>query len=286
MADFAGFRRITVLCQRKSKIAQGLADEALAILGRVAVGDQRLHAVLDSNAASASEETRAFVVGRARQQKPLKPITAPADLDALERACLEDNDVDADVAARRFAKIALARQFRESSNQQTVIVKRQKLLDWEKYEAEASAVKERHLAERDAAAKAEREERERERVHASELAAERRRAEIREAAAKGLIAQAAAEDMLAENRQTLILRLEEWIRTRCKCPEPSSCASLLSRKFNEEVEAGRHVKPSAHRNEAGRWKYFVEHDGPVLAGLHRDIHDRRNGVTPGQTRPF
>ena len=135
--------------------------------------------------------------------------------------------------------------------------------------------------------KAEREERERQRVHDGELAAEKRRVEILESAAKGLIAQAAAEEMLGENRKTLILHLEDWIRTRCNCSEPSSCSSLLSRRFNEEVEVGRHVKPVSHRNEAGRWKYFVEHDGVVLARLHQDIHDRRSGVIPGQSRlPF
>jgi hypothetical protein len=64
----------------------------------------------------------------------------------------------------------------------------------------------------------------------------------------------------------------------------ASCSSLLSRKFNEEVEAGWHVKPASHRSELGRWKLFVENDGPVLTRLHQDIHDRRNGVSPGQSR--
>jgi len=59
---------------------------------------------------------------------------------------------------------------------------------------------------------------------------------------------------------------------------------VLSRKFNETVEAGRHVKPASHRNEAGRWMHFAEHDGPLLVQLHQEIHDRRNGVSAGQER--
>ena len=89
--------------------------------------------------------------------------------------------------------------------------------------------------------------------------------------------------MLGEARQTLILRLEDWSRTRCGCAA-SACSAVLSRKFNEAVEAGRHVKPASHRNEAGRWMHFAEHDGPLLAQLHQEIHDRRNGVSAGQER--
>ena len=247
------------------------------------------------------------------QEVSVKKVTkseksSPLNLVDFERKILEDVEVDAEVAARQLAKVALARQFRESSHQQLALIKRQKVADIEKYEAETRATIEKLHAERDKTqaerdqtrverariqaerqqveddAKASREERERQRIHASELAAEKRRAGIREAAAKGLIAQAAAEEMLGENRQTLILRLEEWIRTRCNCPDASSCSSLLSRKFNEEVEVGRHAKPASHRNEAGRWKYFIEHDGSVLSRLHQQIHDRRNGVGPGQSR--
>ena len=128
------------------------------------------------------------------------------------------------------------------------------------------------------AAKASREERGRQRIHASELAFEKRRAEIREAAAKGLIAQAVAEEMLGENRQTPILQLEDWLRTRCQCPDAPSCSSLISRKFNK-LEAGRYAKPALHGNELGKWKHFAEHDGLVLSRLHQDIHDRRNRLS-------
>jgi hypothetical protein len=38
-------------------------DQALLILGQVSVGDQRLHDVLDANAAMSSSDTRAFVLG-------------------------------------------------------------------------------------------------------------------------------------------------------------------------------------------------------------------------------
>jgi len=317
--NFAGYRLLTKLCLHKSKIGQGMYDQALVVLGQVSVGDQRLHATLDANAAGSSGEARAFVLGprEASAQRPPKPAkTVPLDLDAFERKVLEDVEVDPEVASRQLAKAALARQFRESSHQQLALIKRQKVADVEKYEAETKAAKEKYEAETKAAkeatveklqaerdqtqverariqaerqqveddARASREERERQRVHAADLAAERRRAEIREAAAKGLIAQAAAEEMLGETRQTLIVRLEDWIRTRCNCPEASSCSSLLSRRFNEEVEAGRHAKPPSHKNELGRWRHFVEHDGAVLSRLHQDIHDRRNGVSSGQGR--
>ena len=319
ITNFPGFRLLTKLCLHKSKIAQGMYDQALVLLGQVSVGDQRLHEVLDVNAASSSGEARAFVLGtdEAKTQKSAKVAkTVPLDLEAFERQCLEDDSLDPEVAARRLAKLALARQYRDAAGQQLSIIKRQKIADVEKYEAETRAAKEKFEAETKAAketaveklqaerdqtqvqraeiqarrqqvedtAKAEREERERQRVHAAELAAEKRKAEIREAAARGLIAQAAAEEMLGEARQTLILRLEDWIRTRCGCHAASACSAVLSRKFNEAVEAGRHVKPASHRNEAGRWMHFAEHDGPFLAQLHQEIHDRRNGVSAGQER--
>jgi hypothetical protein len=49
--NFPGFRLLTKLCLHKSKIAQGMYDQALVLLGQVSVGDQRLHEVLDANAA-------------------------------------------------------------------------------------------------------------------------------------------------------------------------------------------------------------------------------------------
>ena len=313
--NFPGFRLLTKLCLHKSKIAQGMCDQALVLLGQVSVGDQRLHEVLDVNATSSSGEAQAFVLGtdEAKAQKSAKVAkTVPLDLEAFERQCLEDDSLDPEVAARRLAKLALARQYRDAAGQQLAIIKRQKIADVEKYEAETRAAKEaaveKFQAERDKihaerdqtqverariqaqkqevedTARADREERERQRMHAAELAVEKRKAEIREAAARGLIAQAAAEEMLGEARQTLILRLEDWIRTRCGCHAASACSAVLSRKFNEAVEAGRHVKPASHRNEAGRWMHFAEHDGPVLAQLHQEIHDRRNGVGAGQER--
>ena len=54
--------------------------------------------------------------------------------------------------------------------------------------------------------------------------------------------------------------------------------------FNVEVEAGRHVKPASHRNEAGRWNLYMEHDGPLLQRLHQQLEDDRKGVRPNQTR--
>jgi hypothetical protein len=284
-------------------------DEALKVLGKVVVGDQRLHGVIDANAASSSSATQVFVLGsqEAKAQKPraTTKMTSPLDLEVFERQILEDIGVNAEMAAQQLAKAALARQYRDASGQQLAIVKRQKLADVERYEAETKAAKEAAVeklqAERDRTqvervstqaerqkvedtARADREERERQRVHAAELAAERRKAEIRQTVEDGLISQTAADEMLGENRQTFILRLEEWIRTRCGCPAPSSCSGLLSKKFNEAVETGRHVKPASHRSEAGRWKYFVEHDGPMLAQLHQEIHDRRNHVSAGQGR--
>ena len=61
--NFAGYRLLTKLCLHKSKIAQELYDKALTCLGHVQVGDQRLHEVLDANAASSSGDARAFVLG-------------------------------------------------------------------------------------------------------------------------------------------------------------------------------------------------------------------------------
>ena len=148
--NFAGYRLLTKLCLRKSKIAQSLYDQALEVLGRVSVGDQRLHETLDSNAASSSGEVRAFVLGpqEASAQRPPQPDkTTPLDLNAFIRTCLEDDDVDPQVAERRLAKVALVRQFQESSSQQLALAKRQKLADIEKYKAETRATQEANIEE-------------------------------------------------------------------------------------------------------------------------------------------
>ena len=88
----------------------------------------------------------AFTSSRSGRSK-----TAPLDLDAFERRCLEDDDLDPDVAARRLAKAALARQYRDSAGQQLALVKRQKVADVEEYEAETRAAKEKYEAETRAA---------------------------------------------------------------------------------------------------------------------------------------
>jgi len=88
-------------------------------------------------------------------------------------------------------------------------------------------------------ARANRDERERQRVHAAELATEKRRAEIREAAAKGLIAQAAAEEMLGENRQTLILRLAS-IKIKKVVPGPFA---KRSHEGSRERKGPRNLRP-------------------------------------------
>ena len=80
ITNFPGFWLLTKLCLHKSKIAQGMYDQALVLLGHVSVGDQRLHEVLDANAASSSGEARAFVLGaqEAKVQKSAKAAkTAP-----------------------------------------------------------------------------------------------------------------------------------------------------------------------------------------------------------------
>jgi len=69
LTNFPGYRLLTKLCLHKSKIAQGMHDEAMLLLGHIKVGDQRLHEVLDANAASSSGEAKAFVLG-ASETKP------------------------------------------------------------------------------------------------------------------------------------------------------------------------------------------------------------------------
>ena len=325
--NFAGYRLLTKLCLHKSKIAQGMHDEAMLLLGHVKVGDQRLHDVLDVNAASSSCEAKAFVLGasEAKMQRGKSVKTTPLDLDAFERQCLEDDDLDPDVAARRLAKAALARQYRDSAGQQLALVKRQKVADVEKYEAETNAAVEKirveqnkhaaetkaaqdaavekMLAERDTTqverariqatrqevediARSDREERDRQRAHAAELATEKRRAEIRKALAEGAIAQVAAEEMLGENRRTPILRFEQWITRVLRCTQASSCSAELKRRYNASVASGAHVKPISHRDAMGHWSLFEEYDGTHLRVLHQAIHDARNGVQPGQQRLF
>lgn len=308
MTNFAGYRLINKLCLHKSKIAQDMHDKAMKILGHVAVGDQRLHDVIDANAASSSNEARAFVMGvneaRAQRRPRSSTTTASVDLDAMERKYLEDPTIDQDTAINVLARIAYCRQQRDAASQQGALVKRQRIADVEKYEAEKRAEKEAAVekiyADRDQTqvhratlqaerqkiqdtAKAEQEERERERVHAAELAAERRRQEIRQAAASGSITDAAASEMLAEERKTPILRFENWIQRVLKCPAPSKCSSVLKKDFNDSVTRGEHMKPASHRNSVtGAWNLYEEHDGAHLTQLHQAIHDRRNGVSQRQ----
>jgi hypothetical protein len=85
--NFAGYRLLTKLCLHKSKIAQGMYDQALVVLGQVSVGDQRLHEMLDANAAGSSEAARAFVLGprEAIAQRPPKPVDASSHLGRGQR---------------------------------------------------------------------------------------------------------------------------------------------------------------------------------------------------------
>jgi len=61
--------------------------------------------------------------------------------------------------------------------------------------------------------------------------------------------------------------------------DASSRSGLLSRKFSQDVEAGRHAELTLHKNKEGRWKHFVDQDGPALSRLHWELHDCRNGVS-------
>ena len=256
--------------------------------------------------------------GEERNNRP--PRYIPLNLNAIVRTCLEDDDVDPQVAERRVARVALVRRFQESSDLEIALLKRRKLADIKRYEAETRAQKEANIkvtrarkeaniekrllerqlerariqlerariqAEREEveeSAKAANEEGEWQRFHTSRLAAEMRREEIRAAAARGLISQEAANDMLSENRQTPIPSLKKWIGTHCGCETPSRCSSVLGKMFKAEVEAGRHVKPASHRNGDSRWNYYTEHDGPLLQRLHQQLEDNRKGVRPNQTR--
>ena len=156
--------------------------------------------------------------GEERNNRP--PKSTPLDLNAFIRTCLEDDNMDPQVAERQLAKVALVRRFQGSSDQELALAKRQKLADIEKYEAETrayieetrarkEAIIEKLHAERDQtqverariqaerqeveeSARAAKEERERQRCHASQLAAEARREEIRATAARGLVSQEAS----------------------------------------------------------------------------------------------
>ena len=63
MTNYAGFCLILRLCAGKSAISDAMIDEATVMLGRVKVGDNRLHAEIEQNAATASAEDKAFVLG-------------------------------------------------------------------------------------------------------------------------------------------------------------------------------------------------------------------------------
>ena len=87
--NFPGFRLLTKLCLHKSKIAQSMYDQALVLLGQVSVGDQRLHEVLDANAASSSGVARAFVLG--------------AQEANAQKLVLEEDELEPEVAGRHLA---------------------------------------------------------------------------------------------------------------------------------------------------------------------------------------
>jgi hypothetical protein len=315
------FRHVVVLCMKKSKIATEFGEKALDLYARYLVKDQRLVAEIEEGAAAVPVAARAFVVGAeeaAVQQAALEEPkakrrkTEPLDVDEMERRCLEDPSLDLRFVERRLAIFAMARRFREQTSQQLALADRIAAADVEVHEAEAKSKikeaqaeaavriaglaveKEKKLVEKQAIedqAKADAEERERQRVHAAELAIERRRAEVQEAASKGEIPQDRAAELLAEERRTPILGLERWLSRcvaapgSCRCDAPSRCSSELARLFNEGVRSGRHVKTPAHWNsDVQRWRLFEEHDGAFLRLLHLEIHDRRNHVRPGQTR--
>jgi hypothetical protein len=330
MGNIKIFERLTRLCVGKSKIADGMADAALTLYTKNLANDYpELKEFLDPTQHHRGEKHHLDIDSTSKRRKPPPTSSHPMDLDAFEQTCLENDDVEPEKAARTLAKIALARQYRDSSNQQQLaLIKRQKIVDIEKYEAETRASRDAEVekikaakdaevekiraakdaevekiqaevektraeqdktkmerakiqAERqrvDDVAQADREERERQRLHTVELAAERRRQEIRGAAAEGTIPQAVAEELLGENRKTPIPRFEQWISKVLRCSDASKCSSELSRRFNISVSSGEHIKPSSHRNAAGNWNFFEEHDGPHLRILHQALHDARNGV--------
>jgi hypothetical protein len=78
MTNYAGFCLIMRLCAGKSAITDAMLDEATNVLGRIKVGDQRLHDEIQRNAASSSSEEKAFVVG---PSEALAQQKTPAVLD-------------------------------------------------------------------------------------------------------------------------------------------------------------------------------------------------------------
>ena len=70
MTNYAGFCLILRLCAGRSTISDAMIDEATIMLGRVKVGDSRLHAEIEHNAAAASAEDRAFVLGEVCDSVP------------------------------------------------------------------------------------------------------------------------------------------------------------------------------------------------------------------------
>ena len=73
------------------------------------------------------------------------------------------------------------------------------------------------------------EERQRQRLRATELAAERRKAEIRAAVQKADVGHDAAAERFSANRQSPRLRFEQWLGRACRCPAPSRCSSELGK---------------------------------------------------------
>jgi hypothetical protein len=85
MTNYAGFCLIMRLCAGKSAmsaITDAMLDEATNVLGRIKVGDQRLHDEIQRNAASSSSEEKAFVVGPAEALAQQK-TPAVLDMNAL-----------------------------------------------------------------------------------------------------------------------------------------------------------------------------------------------------------
>ena len=220
-------------------------DEALAIQARdsavagfIEIGHAPVLAEILGQAARAQEDPAAASIRADLGQGPSLAFSAPQaqeigrppesrrrraavlDLEEFERRCVEDDALDSDTAALRLSKVALARQFRESSSQQLALLKRQKVSDVEKHEAEAATAIEKIQVERDRIqlerdriqverarvqaekqeeedkARADREERDRDRVHSAELATEKRRAEIERRPWKGTLRRASRSSFL------------------------------------------------------------------------------------------
>jgi hypothetical protein len=74
MTNYAGFCLILRLCAGRSAISDAMIDEATNALGRLKVGDRTLHGEIDQNAAAASSEEKAFVLGPAAAAQQPTPI--------------------------------------------------------------------------------------------------------------------------------------------------------------------------------------------------------------------